>query len=116
MKFVYTLLILCGVSLTGFSQVVISPAGDGGFETGTTFAANGWTPINPASAANQWTVDNTAGVFAGARCVYVTNTGGGAYNYTIGAAKVCHFYRDVTIPAGSTGITLSFQWKGSGEA
>ena len=114
MKFVYALLVLCCIGSAGNAQIVaISPTGDGGFELGGSFVANGWTAVNPA-LPNQWIVGGAAGPFGGTNCVYVTNTAGGAYAYTTTVSRTCHFYKDVTIPAGSVSIALSFQWKGFG--
>lgn len=103
--------------------VLISPTGNGGFESGTTFAANGWLgptiPTGAAVNANRWVVDNaaTAG-FSGARCAYVSNTATSPapHTYGTGAARTTHFWRDVTVPAGQSQITLSFNWMGNGES
>lgn len=95
------------------AQILVDPAGDGGFESGTTFTANGWTVVN-GSQTNQWYV-GTAAVFAGTRAAYISNTGGGTNNYDINASSVVHFYRDITIPANST-VNLSFNWRGYGES
>jgi hypothetical protein len=115
MKFLCALLILCGIGVTGKAQIVaLSPTGDGGFETGTTFTSSGWTVVNPASLANQWIMGNIPGPYSGANCAYVSNNGS-AYAYTTTVSKTCHFYRNIVIPAGSVSITLSFQWKGFGE-
>lgn len=99
--------------------VLISPTGNGGFESGTTFAANGWTVANAASG-NSWAV-GTAAVSAGARGAYISNNSGTSNNYTnfglfSSASRTVHFYRDVTFPAGQTSITLSFKWRCAGEA
>jgi trimeric autotransporter adhesin len=105
---------MCCVSLSASSQTAVSATGDGGFETGTTFAANGWTAINPATVIHQWLI-GTAAFNGGVRGAYVSNNGS-AYAYSpTGGARTCHFYRDVTIPAGASSITLSFYWKGTGE-
>lgn len=93
--------------------VLISPTGDGGFETGTTFAANGWFNVNAAS--NLWDIGTAATPYAGAREIHVAQTAG-TYSYDNGTSRTSHFYRDVFIPAGSTTITLSFYWKGKGES
>jgi len=93
--------------------VLISPTGVGGFESGTTFAANGWTVVNAAS--NIWEVGTAATAYAGSRGVYVANPAG-TYAYVTSASTTSHFYRDVAIPAGATSITLSFYWKGQGES
>lgn len=106
--------ILCQFSIqTSFGQVtLISPTGDGGFETGGTFAANGWTAVN--SGTNFWVLGNLAPAFAGTRGAHVSQNGT-AYNYSTTTAAASHFYRDVVMPAGANTITLGFQWKGSGE-
>ncbi|MEQ1744256.1 MAG: hypothetical protein ABMA02_02440 [Saprospiraceae bacterium] len=94
---------------------LISPTGDGGFENGSTFAANGWTLVN--GATNQWFLGAVAPPSAGANCAYVSNDVAGAtYNYDIVAASTVHFYRDITFPAGQTSITLTFKWKVQGES
>lgn len=96
------------------TTVLISPTGDGGFENGATFAANGWTLVN--GATNQWFVGNVAAPSAGANSAYISdNAAGTTYNYNIGSASTVHFYRDVTFPAGQPNITLTFKWKTQGE-
>lgn len=122
MKFIFqrTLLLSClsftlfqFSILTTFGQItLISPTGNGGFETGGTFAANGWVAVN--SAANIWVLDNLAPAFAGARGGHVSQNGT-SYDYNTTTSTTSHFYRDVAIPAGATTITLGFQWKGNGE-
>lgn len=116
MKKIATLLGICTISLTGWSQTtLVNPAGDGGFETGATFAANGWTEVQiGGGAANKWYV-GTVIPNAGARSAYISNNGGTNNAYTITQARVQHFYRDITFPAGQPYVTLSFNWKGIGE-
>ncbi|MBL0341999.1 MAG: T9SS type A sorting domain-containing protein [Bacteroidetes bacterium] len=107
-------------SFWGVAQtVLISPTGNGGFESATsTFAANGWTVVNAANG-NSWVVGSTT-FSAGTKGAYISSNGGGNNNYTNGgfpsATRIVHFYRDVTFPAGQTQITLSFKWKGDGES
>lgn len=105
------------ISLFGIAQTtLVDPVGDGGFETGTTFATNGWTVVvNGGGAANKWQC-NTAVAFAGTRSAYISNNGGTTNAYTITDARVQHFYRDITFPAGQPSITLSFRWKGVAES
>lgn len=100
---------------TGYAQTtLISPTAGGGFESGTSFAANGWTVVN-GTQINQWHVGTAATGFTGARCAYigtaVTNN-----TYNVSSTSVVHFYRDVTFPAGQPSVTLSFSWKGYGES
>ena len=103
--------------------VLISPTGDGGFENGPTFEANGWTVQNSSPlgttttpGANTWHLGNAAGPSAGTTGAYVSSTGGATWSYNNLSPTTSTFYRDVT----STSLTenmlnLSFQWKGSGE-
>src|SRR5690606_18483242 len=53
---------------------LISPSGDGGFETGTTFASNGWQTAN-ATGNNGWFC-GTQAFSAGSRGAYVSTNGG----------------------------------------
>lgn len=104
------------ICLVGSTQTtLINPATAGGLESGATFAANGWTAVNDANS--QWYV-GTFAVNAGIRGVYVDSNGGGGLsnNYQIGAARVSHFYRTVTVTAAEPYLTLNFNWKGVGEA
>lgn len=119
------LLILCSIGLTAGAQTtLISPTGDGGFESGSTFSANGWTVVN-GTDSNQWFVGSTATASAGSNSAYISNNAAGTtYNYLTStsasspatAGSVVHFYRDVTFPAGETNILLSFKWKAGGES
>lgn len=93
---------------------LISPTGAGGFENGSTFAANGWTAVN--STSNAWFLGAASTPFAGSRSAYISNDNGTTWGYSTATASASHFYRDVTVPAGEEAINLSFQWKGSGES
>ena len=107
---------LVASSTNVFSQTtIISSTGAGGFETGATFALNGWTEVNtPPLQTNQWFCGTAATGFTGARCAYV-GTASTNNTYNVSTISVSHFYRDVTFPAGQPNITLSFSWKGFGE-
>lgn len=95
---------------------LINPAGDGGFETGTTFAANNWTDVQAGGgAANKWYV-GTAAVNSGSRAAYISNNGGTGNVYNVNQARTQHFYRNVTFPVGQPYITLSFNWLGVAES
>jgi hypothetical protein len=112
------LLLFVMFSSLSFSQTtIITPTTVGGFETGTTFATNGWTTVGGAATENVWYngTGATAG-FTGSRCAYISNTAGGAHAYTISTARASFLYRNVTIPAGESDITLSFSWLGQGES
>jgi gliding motility-associated-like protein len=93
---------------------LISPTGAGGFENGSTFAANGWTAVN--STSNAWFLGAASTPFAGLRSAYISNDNGTTWGYSNATQSTSHFYRDVTVPAGEEAINLSFQWKGSGES
>lgn len=102
-------------SALALAQTLVNPTAEGGFESGTSFAANGWTVVN-GSQTNQWHLGNPTGVGAtGARAAFISNDGGTNYQYTNTTSSVVHFYRDITIPAGTT-VNLSFSWKGYGES
>ncbi len=113
MKKIYTLIVTL-ISFSAFSQTtLINPATVGGFESGATFAANGWTVVN--AATNVWAV-GTASFNSGVRGAYVSNNSGTSNAYTNSTSQTSHFYRDVAIPAGEASIVLSFNWKGNGES
>lgn len=100
-----------------FSQTtIISSTGDGGFETGTTMAANGWT-VTGASPSTRWVCSTGAAGYTGARGGYITNDASTppSHAYTIATTTATHIYRNITIPAGQTDISLSFDWRGEGE-
>jgi hypothetical protein len=91
----------------------ITPAGDGSFSNGATFAANGWTESN--SANNPWIVGivPTGAPFDG-NSAYPSNAPP-AFTYTNTTSATNYFYRDVTVPAGESIILVSFDWQGAGE-
>ncbi|OJV67849.1 MAG: hypothetical protein BGO42_17670 [Flavobacterium sp. 40-81] len=94
------------------TTLLINPNAEGGFETGTTFASNGWTTVN--ATTNTWNVGTVPGWFTGTGGAYVSNNSGGAWAYTNTAASRSHFYRDITFPAGVTAVNLAFDWRGNG--
>jgi hypothetical protein len=97
----------------GTGTLLIDPDGDGGFENGSTFAANGWTVVNGAQT-NQWFV-GAPGADAGSNGAYVSNDGGTTNAYNVNATSIVHFYRDITIPAGTAFLTLTFRVRVEGE-
>ncbi|MGI9160914.1 MAG: hypothetical protein ACR2K1_14295, partial [Saprospiraceae bacterium] len=92
---------------------LISPSGDGGFENGATFAANGWS-VATTGPTNQWVLGTVPAGFNN-RVAFVSNDGGTSWNYNNAATSVVHFWRDVTFPAGETNIQLSINWQALGE-
>ncbi|WMI69915.1 T9SS sorting signal type C domain-containing protein [Mangrovimonas sp. YM274] len=118
----YTLLFFLLSTL--FSNVIIGqttlidPLGDGGFETGDTFATNGWS--NNSSQTNQWVCSTgaTSG-FSGTNAAYISNSPSLAIPpnvYANNSSSVSHIYRDISIPAGETFIQLNFDWISRGES
>ena len=53
---------------------IISPTGNGGFETGATFALNGWTATTGSSnPLNHWVCGSGATTgYSGSRCAFIT--------------------------------------------
>ncbi|HUM48163.1 MAG TPA: hypothetical protein PLD84_14630, partial [Chitinophagales bacterium] len=78
-------------SLYGQSTSLISATGNGGFESGTTFAANGWTEVN-GTQPNKWYVGTGPTGYTGTRCAFMSKNGTG-HSYNINNAAVSHFYR-----------------------
>ncbi len=99
-------------SNSSISNTYLSPTGDGGFETGTSFGANGWFEVNAAS--NYWILSNLAPAYFGSRGAHISQNGT-AYNYDLTNAFTSHIYKEIAIPAGYQNISLSFYWKGKGE-
>lgn len=97
---------------------LISPTGDGGFETGGSFGANNWS-VTTGTMVNQWVVStNATAGFSGVNCAYISNSYSTTttHSYVNTTASTVHFYRDITVPAGETNIQLSFNWIGQGES
>lgn len=109
--------LLSFVTMQG-QTTLISPTGDGGFENGATFTANGWTVVNGTpSTTNTWHVGSAAISSAGVNGAYVSANNGSAWGYSPTAISTAHFYRDVTAASlTETLLNLSFKWKGSGES
>jgi Secretion system C-terminal sorting domain len=94
---------------------LISPTGDGGFETGNTFATNNWTRVGNISAlSDSWQVGVAPGASAGVDCAYISQNGGVAWTYSV-INSVQHIYKTITIPASETLLKLNFKWKVGGE-
>lgn len=93
---------------------LISPSGNGGFENGATFLANGWSESSGTN--NPWFVGSVIsdGLITG-NSAYITNDGGTTNAYTPTNNATNFFWRDVTVPAGETKIILTFNWRQQGE-
>jgi len=110
---IFVLSIIALLSFNSNAQtVLINPTTVGGFENGSTFAANGWTVVN--GSTDGWAVGNAPASATGANCAYVSTDSGTTWAYSQ-ISTFTHLYRDVTIPAGETKFTLSFKWKAQGE-
>jgi hypothetical protein len=110
----FTALLAC--SYLEAQTTLVNAATVGGFESGTTFAANGWNEAqNGTAAASRWYV-GAPGANAGTRGAFVSSDGGTTNSYVTTVARVQHFYRDITFPAGQTNITISFNWKAVAES
>lgn len=106
--FVLSLVLALGVFSGLLAQtVLISPTGDGGFETGTTFASNGWTEVN--ATGNNYQIGTAPGGYSGARCGFISNSATTWANTNALAYR--HLYRNVTFPANQTEITLTLIYK-----
>jgi hypothetical protein len=118
MKNILRLIVLSLMSLVVFTSngnaqtVLVDPAGAGGFELGTDMASNGWTVAN--AATDGWFVGNAPVVATGNNCGFISSTGGVGWAYSQ-LSVFNHMYRDITIPANETKVTLSFKWKAGGE-
>ncbi|MGL5888931.1 MAG: hypothetical protein ACRC3B_03560, partial [Bacteroidia bacterium] len=109
------LLLLFVTSIVNAQTTIINPAGDGGFETGSSFPSNNWlTAQSTGGTHSKWAVGTTV-VNSGARAAYISSDNGVTNTYSTGTSRVQHFYRDIIIPAGEPYITLTFNWKGQGE-
>jgi hypothetical protein len=94
------------------AQTALISAADGGFETGATFAANGWTVVNDAT--NTWNLGTVPGWFTGTRGAYISQNAGTAWTYATGGVQRSHFYRDIAFPAAQPVIKLEFDIRADG--
>ncbi|WP_284653844.1 T9SS type A sorting domain-containing protein [Flavobacterium terrisoli] len=95
------------------AQTQLIPVSDGAFNSGSTFAANGWTVANEGVGPVKWVVGTAvnSGAITG-NSAYVSLDNGDTNSYVgISGARTVFFYRDIVIPAGETNIALTFNWK-----
>src|SRR6218665_2676856 len=104
------IMLLAGQSITA-QTTLINPNAEGGFESGATFADNGWTTV--AASTNTWNVGTVPGWFTGNGGAYVSNDSGTTWAYS-NTANRSSFYRDITFPNGVTSVNLSFDWRANG--
>lgn len=98
------------------AQTQLISASDGAFDSGDTFAANGWTVANEGAGAVKWVVGTAVNSDAiSGNSAYVSLDNGVTNSYVgISGARTVFFYRDIAIPAGQTNIALTFDWKSVG--
>jgi hypothetical protein len=101
--------VLTGIIGANAQTTLINAAGDGGFNNGATFQANGWAVANEGSNDSKWEV-GTAGSMTGT-AAYISNDGGVTNNYSAYSGRTVFFYRNVTVPAGETAMKLTFNSK-----
>ena len=100
-------------AFNGIGQtVLINGAAEGGFELGATPALNGWTTVNPT--VDSWVVGAAPVVATGSNCGFISADGGTTWGYSQ-LNTFSHMYRDITIPANESKVTLTFKWKVGGE-
>ena len=97
---------------------LIDPAGAGGFELGASFGANGWSVSSGSN--NPWFVGVPGAQNPPAPMnnnkAYVSSDAGASRVYDVALQCQNYFWRDVTVPAGETKITLTFNWEQQGES
>lgn len=99
-------------SFASAQTLLVDPAGNGGFESGTTFPANGWTSVNGLS--NKWYIGTAATGYSGANGAFI-GTSSSTYAYTSNSAH-SHLYRDINIPANQPNLTITFRIKCTGNS
>ena len=116
MKKIFAILILVlSLHQVQAQSFLLDPNAAGGFQLGTTFAANGWVEVN-GTQVNKWTISTNPNGFNGNVAHISPNAGTtNSWDYAFTNTSVVHIYRDVTIPAGQTQVDLSFKWKAQGE-
>ncbi|KAK6020840.1 PKD domain protein, partial [Ostertagia ostertagi] len=107
-------------TVTQAQTILINPAAEGGFESGTTYTANGWSVVNYAAATrNNWVLGTAAPTgYSGSRAGYISNNSAATpppYAYDNATSATVHLYRDVVFPAGETLINFSFSEIQTGE-
>ncbi|MDR6404569.1 MULTISPECIES: fibronectin type III domain-containing protein [Chryseobacterium] len=63
---------------------------------------------------NKWFYGSVVGNPANA--LYISNDNGVSNTYTTNTSSTTQAFRDITVPAGTTDATLSFDWKADGES
>ena len=106
-KILLSCLAAYGLCMNAQTTIISPNVENGGFESGE----SGWTIVN-GSITNKWVVaPNATAGFSGANAAYISNSAAApfAHDYTITSQGTVYMYKDVTIPAGETDVTLDFK-------
>jgi hypothetical protein len=76
------LMFLFALTSTQAQTTIIDPAGDGGFNNGSTFAANGWTVANQGSGDTKWALGTAVSASNSGTTQATTATGMAATSFT----------------------------------
>lgn len=74
--------------------------------------AHNWLFANGLNV-NKWYVDMAVNN-GGTKALYISNNNGVANQYNIAAASISHAYKDIAIPANTSDVTFSFDWRSMG--
>lgn len=75
---------------------------------------NGWYLSN-GSSVNEWIVGDAISN-SGLQSLYISNDQGWSNSYSTSTSTVVHAYKDFVVPANSTEISLSFDWRALAES
>ena len=78
------------------------------------FSTNNDLGFTSGTQVNKWFYGSAVG--NPAKAIYISNDNGTTNAYTTGSSSVVHAYRDITVAAGTTNVTFSFDWKAAGES
>jgi hypothetical protein len=93
-----------------YSQTLVSS-----FESGSTFALNGWTEVN-GTQTNKWYIGTFGGSGTTGNSAVISSTGT-TKGYNLSSSSIVHIYKDISIPATSTGdFCLKFNGNYAGES
>jgi hypothetical protein len=95
------------------TTTLIDPTTDGGFE-----GSHGWTLVNSPTYPNRWCVGSAAEPSQGNSCLYISDmTTCNRYQYSglSGGPTYVYAYKQITVPAGQSYLTISLKAKLKGE-
>lgn len=102
----------CADGLAVKNQLETFTIFEDGFETGDFSGGSGnpaWTVVPSANNANTWIVGSDE-VANGSFAAYVSNNGSTATYSVSSPDSICHFYRDVVIPADAVVAKVAYSW------